>query len=612
MRRWDRVLPLVAAVAPAAAQMVMLAAMLAEGRWLFALMVVPGLVGCAASAALSLRGGRRAGGDGGGPEPDERPASFGERAGGDGDIGHRGIRCPPWEDLAWPGAHDPLAWRRIVRDWLSGPSLDVAIGMAAGGVFRLDLARRGPHALVAGTTGSGKSVLLQTWCLALACRNPPDRLNFVFLDFKGGSAFNRLAALPHVVGNVCDLDLAHAMRALVALEAELTRRERLVAERHAGDIGQLDDPPARLVVVVDEFHALRSQLPDYVDRLVRVAALGRSLGMHLVACTQNPAGQVTADMKANIAVNICLRVRDGMQSAELVGSPVAASISPSLPGAAYCSDGERVEALVCARARDLDAMANAVCSAGRFCATPPARRLFSAPLPRLAVMPRPRRAAPGDGHDVDSGDGPGRDMRSGLAFGVLDDGVRLEEARLRLGEGNVAVVGQPGRGKSTLLSVIAEAARALPGVQVRFSRRGEHGMERVTLRRRGRSSTGRGLASPAGPHVVWLADDADELLDPLGDDPMRGEFADALRDPGVTVVFAVESSRHVRVPEHCATRVVLPTGDRPTDLMDGVPQEVLGRFTHEDFGTPGRAVLIGRGRAMPVQCYLLQSVGETP
>lgn len=101
--------------------------------------------------------------------------------------------------------------------------------------------------------------------------NGPEHLNFVFLDFKGGSAFRKLERLPHTVGSVCDLDLAHAVRALRALEAELTRREQLSAAVHASDIRDMVNPPPRLIVVIDEFHALKDQLPDYVNRLVRIA-----------------------------------------------------------------------------------------------------------------------------------------------------------------------------------------------------------------------------------------------------------------------------------------------------------------------------------------------------
>lgn len=186
---------------------------------------------------------------------------------------------------------------------------------------------------MAGTTGSGKSVLLQDWCVALAATHPSQALQFVLLDFKGGSAMERLCALPHVRGCVNDLDLKYATRALRALERELDRRERLAAALGVSDLMHAACPVARLVIVVDEFHMLHGQLPDYIDRLVRIASLGRSLGMHLVACTQNPLGQISASMKANMSLRICLRVRDALQSQEMIGSDAAAHLSAVPPPA---------------------------------------------------------------------------------------------------------------------------------------------------------------------------------------------------------------------------------------------------------------------------------------
>lgn len=175
--------------------------------------------------------------------------------------------------------------------------------------------------------------------------------------------------------------LAHAVRALRALEAELTRREQLSAAVHASDIRDMVNPPPRLIVVIDEFHALKDQLPDYVNRLVRIASLGRSLGMYLIACTQNPMGQVSADMKANMSVSICLRVRDRLQSCELLGDGRAADLSPAMPGAAFCNDSEQVTAFRCATARDIDAVCRQIAFASRFVGSPPQPSLFTAPLP---------------------------------------------------------------------------------------------------------------------------------------------------------------------------------------------------------------------------------------
>lgn len=273
-----RRLSLVAAVAPAIAQLILLGAMAVEQRWMFVLMIMPGLVGCLASLLVMVNRGDDPSRSG--PQPEER-------SGPSDDFG--AIAMLPLES-ALGLRDDPVMWRPIVAGWLDGAHTDVPIGTTAEGIATLDIAAQGPHALVAGTTGSGKSVLLQNWCLALAVRNPPDTLHFVFLDFKGGSAFNQLQGLPHTAGIVDDLDIRHAARAIVGLERELKRRERLVAEAGVSSIDRLGNAQPSIIIVIDEFHVLRQQLPDAIERFIRIASLGRSLGMHLIACTQHPLG----------------------------------------------------------------------------------------------------------------------------------------------------------------------------------------------------------------------------------------------------------------------------------------------------------------------------------
>lgn len=246
---------------------------------------------------------------------------------------------------------DPASPEDLARTWSNSSGRAVALlGLAAEGPLSLDLAADGPHALVGGTTGSGKSELLQTLVTGLAVGSPPDELGFVLIDYKGGSAFSECSRLPHTVGLVTDLDAHLTSRALTSLGAEMKRRERLLARAGARDLDGYrraaavcrDLPPlARLVLVVDEFKALAEEFPDFVGGLVRVAALGRSLGLHLVLATQRPAGIVSADMRANIALRIALRVRDRSDSDDVVDSADAAALDPRAPGRACLRAGDQ-------------------------------------------------------------------------------------------------------------------------------------------------------------------------------------------------------------------------------------------------------------------------------
>lgn len=216
--------------------------------------------------------------------------------------------------------------------------LVVPVGIGAGGVVEVDLRADGPHALVAGTTGSGKSELLQAFVLGLALAHPPERLTMVLLDFKGGTGVGRCAGLPHVVGSVTDLDPTEAGRALEGLRAELRRRESVVAAAGAADACDVPGLP-RLLVVVDEFQALVEDLPDFVPGLVRLAAQGRSLGFHLVLATQRPGGAVSPQMRANLSLRVCLRVTETGDSTDVVDVPTAALLPRDRPGRAVLRRG---------------------------------------------------------------------------------------------------------------------------------------------------------------------------------------------------------------------------------------------------------------------------------
>lgn len=226
-------------------------------------------------------------------------------------------------------------------------STSAVVGESFDGPLSLDISRDGPHALVAGTTGSGKSEFLQTFVASLASANRPDEMTFVLVDYKGGSAFAACRELPHTVGFVTDLDSHLAQRALTSLTAELVHRESLLAVVGAKDIedyqratdGTSAEKLPRLVIVIDEFAALVKELPDFVAGLVGVSQRGRSLGVHLVLATQRPSGVVTADIRANTNLRVALRVTDTAESNDVLDAPDAARIAKSTPGRAYARLG---------------------------------------------------------------------------------------------------------------------------------------------------------------------------------------------------------------------------------------------------------------------------------
>lgn len=225
-------------------------------------------------------------------------------------------------------------------------NLRAVIGRGADGdLLTLDLRTEGPHALVGGTTGSGKSEFLQSWVLGMAAANSPDRLTFLFVDYKGGSAFAECVDLPHSVGIVTDLTPHLVRRALTSLRAELHYRERLLQQKDkAKDLMALErtgdpDTPPSLIIVVDEFAALVNEVPAFVDGVVDVAQRGRSLGLHLILATQRPAGVIKDNLRANTPLRIALRMADIDDSRDVLEDPMAAHFDPSIPGRAAVKTG---------------------------------------------------------------------------------------------------------------------------------------------------------------------------------------------------------------------------------------------------------------------------------
>ncbi len=240
-----------------------------------------------------------------------------------------------------------LAPETIRARWdRAGGRAATPVGIGLAGSVEIDLGRDGPHALIAGTTGAGKSELLQSLITGLAMHSPPADLQFVLIDYKGGAAFGECARLPHTVGMVTDLNSHLTQRALRSLEAELRRRERLFADAAAIDLnayrrssGHASEPVGRIVLVVDEFASLAEELPDFVTGLVGIAQRGRSLGVHLILATQRPGGVVSAEIRANTALRVALRVIDPNDSSDVIGSDLAAQIDPRLPGRAIVRAG---------------------------------------------------------------------------------------------------------------------------------------------------------------------------------------------------------------------------------------------------------------------------------
>jgi DNA segregation ATPase FtsK/SpoIIIE, S-DNA-T family len=413
-----------------------------------------------------------------------------------------------WLELNDPRmADDPGA---IIERWqestsiLTGPAapaggsrrsgtLRAIVGAAADGPHALDLRLHGPHALVGGTTGSGKSELLQTWILAMAAAHSPQRVTFLLVDYKGGSAFRECVHLPHTVGLVTDLSPHLVRRALRSLGAELTYREHLFATKHVRDLQELEkigDPetPPSLVIVVDEFAALVHEVPEFVDGVVNVAQRGRSLGLHLMLATQRPAGVIKDNLRANTNLRLALRMSDEADSTDVLGSPKSAHFDPALPGRAVSKTGPGrlvpfqaayVGGWTNAGGRDPDVkIEELIIGEGRTWLLPePAVRPAHPEQGRsdieritdsirrateLAQLPPPRRPWLDELADIyDLAKLPTRRRDDELVFGVIDEPDQQRQSVAAFHpdrEGNLAIFGTGGAGKSTALRSLAIAA----------------------------------------------------------------------------------------------------------------------------------------------------------
>ena len=251
-------------------------------------------------------------------------------------------RIVPLLSLFGPEPPTPLS---VTSTW-SAPKpygLRAPIGMGPSGPLVLDLVEHGPHALIGGTSGAGKSELLQSIVAALIHEYPPTRLTFLFVDYKGGAATEVFNTVPHTVGYVTNLDASLSLRALTSLRAELNHRMRLM-EGRAKDLAEMlekhpDEAPPSLVIVVDEFATLVKEVPEFVAGVVDIAQRGRSLGVHLILATQRPSGSVNDNILANTNLRISLRMLDASESRTVIGVPAAADIALPLKGRGFAKLG---------------------------------------------------------------------------------------------------------------------------------------------------------------------------------------------------------------------------------------------------------------------------------
>lgn len=354
----------------------------------------------------------------------------------------------------------------------SSPGLACVIGVAAGGAMLLDLVAHGPHAVVGGTTGSGKSELLISWVISMAASHSPSEFAVLLVDFKGGAAFSGLEALPHCVGVLTDLDEREATRALASLRAELRAREQQLRAAHAKSIDDVAAPAGmpRLVIVVDEFAAMLNTFPELHELFVDIAARGRSLGVHLVLCTQRPAGVVRDTLLANCSLRVSLRVNNAADSRATMNTDAAALLSAALPGRALVatSDGSVTEfhSAVAHTARLVGEIGDRELLAQLSTPRPPLRRPWLPPLPHEIRL---------DSRELEGIDAEvprefsRRDTRLvQFVMGLLDD---PEQQRRLLArwfpeeQGPMLVLGAARTGRSTVLDALQQQAE-INGVSV--------------------------------------------------------------------------------------------------------------------------------------------------
>ncbi|GAA3893874.1 hypothetical protein GCM10022381_39400 [Leifsonia kafniensis] len=481
--------------------------------------------------------------------------------------------------------------------------LGCTIGYGEHGALSVDLVRNGPHAVIGGTTGSGTSELLVTWILAMAATRSVHRLNFLLIDFKGGAAFAPLVALPHCVGLVTDLEAGEATRALHSLAAELRHRERVLRDAEARDIDDLPAPGMpRLVIVVDEFATMLDAFPALHTLFVDIAARGRSLGVHLILCTQRPAGVVRDALLANCSLPISLRVNNRADSLALLGTDAAAGLPATSPGRALVDTAEGEATLCQIATTDQDDLAGIVAAhRGR----PPARRPWLQPLPTELTATLMRQIVGAAEYDASESNTTGSDaavfdsagsdatLTSGataLTLGLLDE---PEHQRYRVArysptvDGHLLVLGSARSGKSAALALIEREALAAGLAVERVGADVERAWDLLEFaHRRSAGQNGDAARKTTGPDgaergmgraLLLLFDDFDSVLarwEPEHRQAALDLLAAVLRDGAAARITCIVSTQRVAnglqlLPTLCPSSLLLRMASREDYLAAG-------------------------------------------
>ncbi len=377
----------------------------------------------------------------------------------------------------------------------AGDRLKVPIGCRGGGsIIYLDIHEKfhGPHGLIAGTTGSGKSELIQTYLLSVAVSFGPEDVNFFMIDYKGGGTGNSLKELPHCAGVISNLSGNQIKRAMWAITSENKRRQKLLSDFQVNHIDaytklyrekKAKSPMPHLILVVDEFAELKKEEPEFMQEIISLAQVGRSLGVHLILATQKPAGTVDDKIWSNAKFRLCLRVQDRQDSMDMLHNGDAAMLT--MPGqcylqignheyyelfqTGYCggsyveeeqrkvkaallkNTGERVEPeaeKASGRVSQIQALVDYVNHVAREGGYAPAQPLWLPELPERVTVSELRKLCDRENNGED---------QKGILLGLCDDPEnqgRLVLAYEPAQQGHLAVCGGPATGKTTLLRTI--------------------------------------------------------------------------------------------------------------------------------------------------------------